>query len=338
MNSSNLSPSCCQADRAAAPSGEDPARGNCPANDRKIARRRMLLASLAASVAGWSFVRAGPLSAGPARDSLDAITPEHARALFEEALANVVPDTGFRSRIALQDSIVRLVAEGVIDAERFGSVYEDRGGMPPELRQRLVWPSHLPIHLTAENAEHYVNLLWPIGLANNMSTNEASPVSGPSLFSFASTAGWNLGGEDNGGVYFNRFRIVELSPERETLVTRVAESTFRPCCNNSTFFQDCNHGSALLGLLQLGASQGLNEDELFEEALAFNSFWFPQNYVQTAVYFKLFEDRDWAELDPAFLMGARYSALGPWQAAVGSRLAEVPGLLPQQDGNVSCGA
>ncbi len=40
-----------------------------------------------------------------------------------------------------------------------------------------------------------------------------------------------------------------------------------------------NHGSALRGLLQLGASQGLSEEELYREALAFNSFWFPQNSV-----------------------------------------------------------
>lgn len=340
MNSpSNPASSRRQADQTAIPSGEESARsGEKFSSTRNIARRRVLLASLSALAVGWWFVRGAPFAAGAASASLDGMTPEQARVLFEEAVANVVPVAGFRSRIALQDSVLRLVAEGVIDPERFGAVYADRGGMPPELTHRLVWPSHLPIHLTSANAEHYVNLLWPLGLSNRMSTNETSPVNGPSLFGFASTAGWNLGGEDNGGAYFNRFRIVELSPEREALVTRVAESTFRPCCNNSTFFQDCNHGSALLGLLQLGASQGLTEEQLYEEALAFNSFWFPDVYVQTAVYFRLIEDRHWADLDPKMLMGARYSALGPWQATVGSRLAEVPGLLPQQDDNVSCGA
>jgi hypothetical protein len=99
-----------------------------------------------------------------------------------------------------------------------------------------------------------------------MSTNKTSPVNGVSLFNLPSTGGWTLGKEENGGAYFNEFRIVELTPEQEALVTRIAKNTYRPCCNNSTFFQDCNHGSALLGLLELGASQGLTADELYQEA------------------------------------------------------------------------
>jgi hypothetical protein len=323
-------------------SAPDPAiaQANASGVARGITRRRagLLLASLAASsFAGWTILQSGPFSGRPAFGSNRSVTPEAGRALFDEAAASVLPTTGFQSRIALQDSVLKLVAEGVIDAERFASVYESRGGLPVELRYTLSWPSLLPIHLTAENAGYYVNLLWPVGLANYMSTNKTSPVNGASLFNFASTAGWTLGKEDNGGAYFNRFRIVDLRPEQEALVTRVAKSTFRPCCNNSTFFQDCNHGSALLGLLQLGASQGLTEDELYQEALAFNAFWFSQIYVQTALYFKVMEGIDWAEVDPRTVMGARYSALGPWQATVGAQLARIPNLLPQQEDGASCG-
>jgi hypothetical protein len=331
-------------DRAAANAPvPDPATAQANASRvaRGITRRRagLLLASLAASsFAGWTILQAGPFSGRPVFGSNRSITPEAGRTLFDEAAASVLPTTGFRSRIALQDSVLKLVAEGVIDAERFASVYESRGGLPVELSYILIWPSHLPIHLTGENAGYYVNLLWPVGLANYMSTNKTSPVNGGSLFNFASTAGWTLGNEENGGAYFNRFRIVDLTPEQEALVTRVAKSTFRPCCNNSTFFQDCNHGSALLGLLQLGASQGLTEDELYGEALAFNALWFPQVYVQTALYFKVVEGVDWADVDPRTVMGARYSALGPWQATVGAQLARIPNLLPQQEDSASCGA
>lgn len=136
-------------------------------------------------------------------------------------------------------------------------------------------------------------------------TNARSPLNGPSLLTFASTAGWNLGEAVNGGEYFNKLPIVELTPEQEALATRLAKSTYRPCCDNSTFFQDCNHGSALLGLLELGAAQGLSEDELFSEALAFNSFWFPDNYLRTALYFKVVKGKDWAEVDPRLVMSAR---------------------------------
>ncbi len=308
---------------------------------RGITRRRagLLLASLAASsFAGWTLLRAGPFSGRSAFGSIRSITPEAGRALFDEAAANVLPEAGFQSRIALKGSVLELVANGVIDPHKFVSTYNRRGGLPIEMKYVLTWPSHLPIHLTGENAGYYVNLLWPVGLANYMSTNKTSPVNGDSLFNFASTAGWTLGKEENGGAYFNRLRIVELPPEQEALVTRVAKSTFRPCCNNSTFFQDCNHGSALLGLLELGASQGLTEDVLYQEALAFNAFWFPQTYVQTALYFKVVEGIDWADVDPRTVMGARYSALGPWRATVGARLARIPNLLPQRGDGASCGA
>src|SRR3546814_7006311 len=90
---------------------------------------------------------------------------EAGRAMFEEARASVLPKAGFRSRIALRDSVLKLVAEGIIDPERFASVYQGRGGLPVEVRYMLIWATHLPIHLTEGNADYYVNLLWPLGLA-----------------------------------------------------------------------------------------------------------------------------------------------------------------------------
>src|SRR5487761_342568 len=45
-----------------------------------------------------------------------------------------------------------------------------------------------------------------------------------------------------------------MSDDEQAMVLDLATHTFRPCCDNSTFFQDCNHGSALLGLLELAAS------------------------------------------------------------------------------------
>ena len=199
------------------------------------------------------------------------------------------------------------------------------------------WPSHLPIRLTRENAALYVNILWPLGLANHMNANARSPLNGPSLATFASTGGWNLGKAANGGEYFNPLPIVELTPEQEALVTKVARNTYRPCCDNSTFFQDCNHGSALLGLLELGAAQGLSEDELFREAVAFNSFWFPDTYVRTALYFKAVEGKDWVDVAPRIVMSTSYSALRPWQTNVQTALARIPNLIPEEQGGAGCG-
>ncbi len=251
--------------------------------------------------------------------------------LFEEAMANAQPAGGYQSRVAFADSIVKLVQEGVIDPQKIEAVYARRGGIPARLKEVLSKPSQQPIMLTRETANVHVNLLWALGLANRMAANGESPLNGPKLFRFASTGGWRFGREANGGVYFNRFPIVELTAAQEALVTRVARNTFRPCCDNSTFFQDCNHGSALLGLLALGATQGLNEDELYREALAFNAFWFPHNYAHTALYFKAVRGTEWRDIDPREAMSANFSSASGWRANVATELGR-RGLLPQQPG------
>lgn len=256
--------------------------------------------------------------------------------LFDEVIAKVLPERGFQSKIQLADSVVKLVENGVIDRAKFDAIYKERGNLPPELKDVLDTLSSKPILLTRTNANYYVNLLWPVGLSNYMGSNKRSPVNGKSLFNFASTGGWNLGKEENGGAYFNKLKIVELTPEQEALVTRIAENTYRPCCNNSTFFQDCNHGSALLGLLQLGATQGLTEDELYREALAFNSFWFPQNYIHTALYFKAVKNVDWENVDPETVMGKEFSTISGWSGTVAKKVNEL-GLVPQQQGGGGCG-
>jgi hypothetical protein len=257
--------------------------------------------------------------------------------VFDEVVASVIREQGFQSRIKLGDSVVQLAREGVVDKSKFENLYADRGGLPPEFRDVLSAPSEQPIHLTMQNANFYVNLLWPLGLSNFMAANERSPVKGDSLFDFASTAGWNVGREVNGGQYFNKLRVVQLTPEREALAVRVAESSYRPCCDNSTFFQDCNHGSALLGAFQLGASQGLTEDELYRDAVAFNSFWFPDNYIQTALYFKAVKGVDWANVDAKAVMGKEFSSASG-NARVRAEVAKIPDLIPnQQRPGGSCG-
>lgn len=257
--------------------------------------------------------------------------------VYEQTVARVIPESGFRSRIKLADSIVKLVRHGVIDTRKFENLYAGRGGLPPELRKLLTAPSSEPIRLTRQNANLYVNLLWPLGLANHMAgnahspINKRSPVKGQSLHDFASTSGWNLGKEREGGAYFNKLRIVELTAQQEALIVRIAKSTYRPCCDNSTFFQDCNHGSALLGLLQLGASQGLSEEELYREALAFNSFWFPRNYIYNALYMKVVKHHDWDKVDPRALMSKDFSSASG-SAKVQAEVAKIPNLIPKQNG------
>lgn len=258
--------------------------------------------------------------------------------LYDAAAARVLPKAGHHSKISLGDAIIKVVDGGAIDRGKFFRLYSGSGGYPAELKDVLTEPSRDRIHLTSDNVNYYTNLLWPLGLSNHMAANAESPINGDGLDSFASTGGWPLGQAENGAAYFNKLSIVPLTPEQEARVVAIAQSTYRPCCDNSTFFQDCNHGSALLGLLELGASQELSDEELYREALAFNSFWFPDAYIQTALYFEVFHKVAWNRVDPPTIMGFDYSALSAWQRNVARRVASVPGLVPGAGGGAGCGA
>lgn len=265
---------------------------------------------------------------------------ETGNVLYNEVVAKVLPPEGFQTKIVFGDAIIKLVEGGVIDLEKFKQIYSERGMSEQELAI-LTKPSNEPIKITASNAGLMVNLLWPLGLANKTDFNEKSPVKGESLFNFASTGGWTLGKEDNGGKYFNKYEIVKLTPAQEAIALEVAQNTYRPCCGNSTFFQDCNHGSALLGLIELGAAQGLSAKELYKVALQVNSFWFPQTYIETALYYKIAKGVDWKNVNAAEIMSYDYSSGSGWAKNISQPFQEIvqknPGLLPQQEGGAGCG-
>lgn len=261
---------------------------------------------------------------------------ENENVLFKEIEKQVIPENGFQSKIYLHNSVLKMIESGVIDKEKFKGLYKNRGGMPEGLKNILSEANNNPILLTAENSHIYLNLLWPLGLSNYMEGNKESPVNGKNLFNFASTGGWTLGISQNGGEYFNKLKIVDLTFEQEALAIKIAKNSYRPCCGNSAFFQDCNHGSALLGLLELGASQELSENELYKEALAFNSFWFPDTYMQTALYFKVMKSKNWNEVDPKIVLGKDFSSASGFRKNVNKKLQELD-LLPKPKSGAGCG-
>jgi hypothetical protein len=89
------------------------------------------------------------------------------------------------------------------------------------------------------------------------------------------------------------------------------------------------------GVLELAASQGYNEDELYKLALQLNSFWFPQSYIETAIYFKVFENKDWQNIDPKLVMSRGYSSISGWMQNVHKKVAELK--LPQIQSGGGCG-
>jgi hypothetical protein len=171
-----------------------------------------------------------------------------------------------------------------------------------------------------------------------MTINERSPIAGKNVGKFASTGGWSLGKQANGGVYFNSVKLIPLSQQQEKRVQKLAETIYRPCCNNSAFFQDCNHGSAALALVTLGVAQGLSDKEIYKTVLRFNSFWFPYNYTTTALYLQRAKNLFWEDVDPKLLLSKDYSSISGWMANVYTPAKKIEGLLPETQGGGSCGA
>jgi len=200
-----------------------------------------------------------------------------------------------------------LVAAGAIDPEKF------TGGYRTEL-----------------------NLLWAFGLANENPVLTEGPMmdsrfggAGPPAGGFASTGGWTLA-KGAAMDHYAKHRLLALTAEEQALVERVAKNIYRPCCGNSTYFPDCNHGMAMLGLLELLAARGADEDAMYRAALAMNQKWFPDTYSAIDRYFAM-KNMPPAEQNPRLALSYDFSSGEGYQ-----RVLAAVEPLPSQGGG-SCG-
>ncbi len=71
---------------------------------------------------------------------------------------------------------------------------------------------------------------------------------------------------------------------------------------------------AMLGLLQVMASQQATEDQMFEAAKFINAFWFPGQTLEQAAFFQITQGQDFSSLEPRRVVGAEFSSGGGFQA------------------------
>ncbi|MBI1971889.1 MAG: hypothetical protein HYS53_01170 [Candidatus Aenigmarchaeota archaeon] len=246
--------------------------------------------------------------------------------------SELFPETGFKTKIILGDVVPKLVESGAIDFEKFKQIYESRGGLTNEQTKLLTQSSAEPLTITPENANFLLNVFWALGIANkNPVLDEMAKYD--SVGNLASTGGWTLSKNDSMN-YFNKLGLIKLTAEQQAIFEEVAKTTYRPCCDNPTAFPDCNHGAALLTLLELGASQNLTKSELYQLALQANTLWFPQNYLSTAVLLKSNGVDYWGNAQE--IVSGKYSSYSGWAANVYKPLQEL-NLLPKTTGGGSCG-
>lgn len=258
---------------------------------------------------------------------------------------SVLPSAGVALPIMWGNLGARLVEVGAIDAAKLEALYKDRGGFSSEHRKLLGKNVNDTIVITSWNAGYLLNLFWALGLANrNPILEDASEMMNPSYGgpeNFASVGGWTLAQYQNsfgaglakGAVmsHYSTHALVPLTVEQQALVDRVSRNIFRPCCGNSTHFPDCNHGMAMLGLLELMASQGVSEEDMYRTALAVNSYWFPDTYLTIATYMQQ-RGIAWKDVSPKEVLGAKYSSASGF-ATISSQLRGQP-----QSGGGGCSA
>ncbi len=262
---------------------------------------------------------------------------QKAEALLHPARYNVQNlaeiNGGVELPVRWSDLGAQMVQAGVIDQTKFENLYSGRGGLSEADKKLLTDKNNGNIVMNSENSGVILNLLWALGLSNKNSILENGPMTDPKYGgagNFASTGGWTL---SQGGPmsHYSMHSFVKLTAEQQALVERVAKGIYRPCCNNSTYFPDCNHGMAMLGLLELMASEGMSESDMYKIALQVNTLWFLSQY-EAIKTFVTSQGVDWNTVDPKKILGPDYSSASGYQKVLSQ-------IKPQeQKGGASCGA
>lgn len=277
------------------------------------------------TVAFLSGIGSGYLKWGK-NETADLKQQKELAALYEQ----VNPEDGYVLPVSYGDLGPRLIDSGVIDYDAFASIYENSGNPLSEAQiKALRQGSEEQIVISAETAHFLLNYFWAVGLANKNPILTEGPIvqnSGGQVERFASTGGWTLATKPITQLYAS-LDLIPLTREQQARVEQVASAVYRPCCDNPTLFPDCNHGMAMLGLLELMASKGASTDQMFEAAKYVNAFWFPQQNLETALYLQANQGMDFKDADARLVTSAEFSS-GSGFAAMHQRL-QTSGLLPQ---------
>jgi hypothetical protein len=251
------------------------------------------------------------LGSGYLLRSKTSIEKIQARANMGAIMKQINPADGFTLPVRYVDFAPKLIAAGAIDFEQFMKLYEESGNpLNDQQIDLLTKGSDDQVVINKENQHFLLNLFWALGLANQNKILTEGPMmrnGKAQVGNFASTGGWTLGAKPVIELYASQ-PIITLTEAQQKRLEEVTIGVFRPCCDNPTHFPDCNHGMAMLGLLELMASQNASVDEMYKAAKEVNAFWFPQQALELAVFFKSAENKDFAKADARQFVGQQLSS------------------------------
>ncbi|MGC8781254.1 MAG: hypothetical protein ACP5UQ_10350 [Anaerolineae bacterium] len=282
---------------------------------------------------------AGASSGYVLRGLIPVLQAQRAEAAATSLRKQVTPAAGFTLPATYGEIGPQLLRVGAIDEDKFVRLYQTNGRpLNDEQLAILRQGSQAPIVINQQNAYFMLNFFWALGLVNKNPILEQGPMmqaGKQNVGNFASTGGWTLGARTATALYAS-VEIVKLTAEQQARLEEVAANVYRPCCNNPTSFPDCNHGMALLGLLELMAGQDATVDQMFTAAKQVTAFWFPEQMLEVATFFRAVEGKDFATADPRRIVGQDFMSASGFQAT--HQALSAKGLLPQAPkGGSSCG-
>ena len=262
----------------------------------------------------------------------EAEAPEH-------ETVSILPSEGYQLPVSYQAIGPALLDAGAIDLDQFQNLFE-QANTPLTVEQLsiLTEGSQEAIVINRSNARFLLNLFWAVGLTNEnpvLLEGQMQKAADGDIGRFASTGGWTLGSKSGAELFASR-NIIELTDEQQTLVEKVADQLYRPCCNNPTSFPDCNHGMAMLGMLELMASQGATETEMWQAAKYVNAYWFTSQMTEVAMLYDAAKGIPFSEipgeeaLGPALFSGSGFRNLHTYLQSEGL-------LQGESGGGASCG-
>ena len=237
-----------------------------------------------------------------------------ATASVDQLVAAVLPEAGVKLPAGWGNLGKQMVAVGVINQSAFEEVYASRGGLDAYSKNLLLAEANDQLVINSQTAAVLLNLLWALGLGNKNPVLDQGLMQDPQYGgagNFASTGGWTVASGDAMD-HYSQHQFITLNSDQQALVERVAQNIYRPCCGNATHFPDCNHGLAMLGLLELMAAQGVSEDDMYRVALQVNAYWFPDTYLTLAKYFSA-RGVSWPQVNAKEVLGSAYSSSQGYQ-------------------------
>ncbi|HEX6977200.1 MAG TPA: rhodanese-like domain-containing protein [Patescibacteria group bacterium] len=243
----------------------------------------------------------------------------------------VMPSEGFVLPVNWGVLGPRLVSLGVIDKEKFARAVN----LTEDQKNILEKGSTDPVKITSENSQFVVDFLWALGLAQKSLAYEEGPMGKEykkDIGNFSSTAGWTLS-QGNAVSHLGKHTLINLTDEQQKKVAEIAKNIYRPCCGNSTWFPDCNHGMAALAAIELMVSQDMPDEAVYKNVLKLNSFWFGSSYLTAATYFAR-QGIDWENVDAKKVLGSEFSS-GSGAANIAQKVGDLPYAAKSSGG---CGA